>query len=58
MYLALDEGGDVFLVVEDGQRLEQVVLQPLPVCRYLFVVGTWGRGGKQEGDRAIPRPWT
>lgn len=36
VYLALDEGGDVFLAVEDGQCLKQVVFQPFPVFGDLF----------------------
>lgn len=39
--LPLDEGGDVFVVVEDGERLEQVGLQPLPMLCDLFPGGAW-----------------
>lgn len=37
--LSLDEGGDVFIVVEDGDGLQQVGLQPIPVLRDLLPVG-------------------
>lgn len=36
VYLALDEGSDVLLIVKDGQRLKQVVFQPFPVFGDLF----------------------
>ncbi len=36
LYFALDEGGDVILVLEDGERLQQILLQPFPVLRDLL----------------------
>lgn len=34
--LPFDKGGDVFIIVEDGDGLQQVGLQPIPVLRYLL----------------------
>lgn len=49
--LSFDEGGDVVLVLEDGERLQQVVFQPLPVLRDLFTGGPWGRR-RRDGQRS------
>ena len=45
--LSLDEGGNVVLVLKDGEGLQQVVLQPLPVLRDLFTGGSC-RGARRE----------
>lgn len=41
--LSFDEGRDVVLILKDGERLQQVVFQPLPVLRDLFPGGSWRR---------------
>lgn len=46
--LSFDEGSDVVLILEDGERLQQVVFQPLPVLRDLFTGGSWRRGGRNH----------
>lgn len=38
---SLDEAGDILLVLKDGQRLEQVVEQPVPVLVHLFHSSSW-----------------
>lgn len=49
---SFDKGGDVVLVLEDGEGLQQVVLQPLPVLRDLLARASWraerGRGQSTE----------
>lgn len=37
LHLPFDEGGNVVLVLKDGESLQQVVFQPLPVLRDLFM---------------------
>lgn len=34
--LSFDEGGDVFVVVKDGDGLEEIGFQPIPVLSDLF----------------------
>lgn len=53
---ALDKGSDVILVLEDGQRLQEVLLQPLPVLCDLLTGAPYGtregrrdRGGVDRG---------
>lgn len=46
--LSFDEGRDVVLILKDGERLQQVVFQPLPVLRDLFTRGSWRRGGRND----------
>lgn len=45
---SFDKGGDVILVLEDGEGLQQVVLQPLPVLRDLLARASCGRGGEES----------
>lgn len=46
---SFDEGGDVVLVLEDGEGLQQVVLEPLPVLRDLLARASWrGEGAGSE----------
>lgn len=47
---ALDKGSDVILVLEDGQRLQEVLLQPLPVLCDLLTGAPYGtREGRRDG---------
>lgn len=45
--LSFDKGGDVVLVLKDGEGLQQVMFQPLPVLRDLFAGGSC-RGARRE----------
>lgn len=46
---SFDEGGDVVLVLKDGERLQQVVLQPLPVLCDLLARASWrGESGRSQ----------
>lgn len=46
---SFDEGGDVVLVLKDGEGLQQVVLQPLPVLRDLLARASWrGESGRSQ----------
>lgn len=47
--LSFDEGSDVVLVLKDGESLQQVVFQPLPVLRDLFTGGSWRPESGGEG---------
>lgn len=38
--LSFDKGGNVVLILKDGERLQQVMFQPLPVLCDLFAGGS------------------
>lgn len=48
--LPFDEGGNIILVLEDGECLQQVMFQPLPVLCDFFPGGSCrgGRRGRQS----------
>ena len=46
--LSFDKGGDVVLILKDGERLQQVVFQPLPVLCDLFAGGSCRRDEGQK----------
>lgn len=50
---ALDKGSDVILVLKDGQCLQEVLLQPLPVLCDLLTGAPYGtrEGRRDGGDR-------
>lgn len=49
--LSFDEGSDVILVLKDGERLQQVMFQPLPVLGDLFTGGAWREGFRHNQHR-------
>ena len=51
---SFDKGGDVVLVLKDGESLQQVVLQPLPVLCDLLTGGSC-RGARTESKRRVHR---
>lgn len=51
--LSFDKGGDVVLVLKDGESLQQVVFQPLPVLCDLFAGGSC-RGVRRERQCTQP----
>ncbi len=46
---SFDKGGNVILILKDGQSLQQVVFQPLPVLCDLFTGGSC-RGARRESQ--------
>lgn len=46
--LSFHKGGNVILVLKDGESLQQVMFQPLPVFCDLFTGGSC-RGVRREG---------
>lgn len=50
--LSFDKGGNVILIFKDGESLQQVMFQPLPVLCDLFTGGscTRGRRGSQSTE--------
>lgn len=49
--LSFDEGGNVVLILKDGESLQQVMFQPLPVLRDLFTGGPC-RGARRESQHS------
>lgn len=47
--LSFDKSGDVILILKDGESLQQVMFQPLPVLGDLFPGGSC-RGVRREGQ--------
>lgn len=54
--LAPHEGGDVVLVLEDGQGLQEVLLQPPPVLRDFLPGAACGRGETGAAAGQPPEP--
>lgn len=50
---SFDKGSNVILILKDGESLQQVMFQPLPVLGDLFAGGSC-RGVKREGQCTQP----
>lgn len=51
--LSFNKGGNVILILKDGEGLQQVMFQPLPVLRDLFTGGSC-RGVMRERQSTQP----